>query len=256
MKGISSGGKEAIGQKVEELFDRIALEFIGDIPRLRNKKTIVISSKRNFGLADLFVQSMRDQNPNIVERDALKGLLNSAYDYVEALKSKTKVSVTERIDGLVRESKLGNRDVQESEIQAILDEELQKGKSHLKAIAEAESTKLRNMGTLMDITRVASDLDDPDPTVFFVVVKDGATCKECLRLHLMDDQNTPRLWKFSELKQGYHKRSENNPSAFGLHPHCRCTLTYLARGFGFAKGRVTYIEEDHDAYFAQKNKIG
>lgn len=252
MKGISSGGKEAIGQKVEDLFDRIALEFIGDIPRLRNKKTIVISSKRNFGLADLFVQSMRDQNPNVVERDALKGLLNSAFDYVEALKSRTRVVVTERIDGLIRESKLGNRSVTEYEVQAILDEELERAKSQLRGIAEAESTKLRNMGTLMDITRVASDLDDADPTVFFVVVKDTATCKECMRLHLMPDGNTPRLWKFSELKQGYHKRSENNPSAFGLHPHCRCTLTYLAKGFGFENGRVSYKSENHDEYSKQR----
>lgn len=252
MKGISSSGKEQIGQHVEELFDRIALEFIGDIPRLRNKKTIVISSKRNFGLADLFVQSMRDMNPNVVERDALKGLLNSAYDYMESLKNRTKVSVAERIDGMVREAGLNRRDVTSADVQSILDEELTKAKSSLQAIAEAESTKLRNMGTLMDITRVASDLDDGDPTVFFVVVKDGATCKECVRLHLMPDQNTPRLWKFSELKQGYHKRSEDNPSAFGLHPHCRCTLTYLASGFGFENGRVSYKQENHDEYSKQR----
>lgn len=252
MQGISSGGKEAIGQKVEDLFDRIALEFIGDIPRLKNKKTIIISSKRNYGLADLFVQSMQNQSPNAVERDALKGLLNSAYDYVDSLKSKTRAVVTERIDGIVREAKLSDRKVTEQEVQAILDEELQRAKALLKAIAEAESTKLRNMGTLMDITRVSSSLDDSDPTVFFVVVKDGATCKECIRLHLMPDQNTPKLWKFSELKQGYHKRSENNPSAFGLHPHCRCTLTYLAKGFGFENGRVTYVDEGHDAFGRQR----
>lgn len=253
MKGISSGGKEAIGARVEELFDRIAIEFIGDIPRLKDKKTIIISSKRNFGLADLFVQSMRDQNPNIVERDALKGLLNSAYDYVESLKNKTKAAVTERIDGIVREAKLSGREVTSFEVQAVLDDELNKAKSLLKAIAESESTKLRNMGTLMDITRVATNLDDNDPTVFFVVVKDASTCKECLRLHTINGGD-PRLWKFSELKQGYHKRSENNPSAFGLHPHCRCTLTYLAKGFGFKNGYVSYVAENHDEFSSQRKK--
>jgi hypothetical protein len=104
----------------------------------------------------------------------------------------------------------------------------------------------------MDITRASASLDDADPTVFFVVVKDAATCKECIRLHLMDDGSTPKLWKFSELKQGYHKRSEDYPSAFGLHPHCRCTLTYLAKGFGFSRGRVSYIREGHDEYSKQR----
>lgn len=251
MRGISSTGKEAIGQHVENMFDRIALDFIGDIPRLRNKKSIVISSKRNFGLADLFIQSMRNQAPNTVEQDALKGLLNSAFDYVESLKNNTRASVTERIDGLVREAHSQKRQVTEEEIQVVLNEELSKSKSKLQAIAEAESTKLRNMGTLMDITRVSSDLGDSDPTVFFVIVRDGATCKECLRLHTINGSE-PRLWKFSELKQGYHKRSENNPSVFGLHPHCRCTLTYLAKGFGFDNGKVTYKYENHDAYAKQR----
>lgn len=254
MRGISSAGKEQIAQKVEELFDRIAVQLVGNLPRFQNKKTLIFSSERNVGLAHLFVQGLQNQQPNAIEQDALKGLLNSAADYIESLKNKTKANVTERLDGLVREAKASQRTPTAEEIQAIMDDELNKAKSNLKAIAEAESTKIRNMGTLMDITRVSTSLDDNDPTVFFVVVKDAATCKECLRLHLMPDEVTPRLWKFSELKQGYHKRSENVPSAFGLHPHCRCTLTYLAKGFGFENGRVKYHSENHDAFEAQRKK--
>lgn len=122
----------------------------------------------------------------------------------------------------------------------------------MQAIVESESTKLRNLGTMMDISRVAADLGDDDPTVFFIMVRDGATCKECVRLHTIDG-GAPRLWKFSELKQGYHKRGEDMPSAFGLHPHCRCTLTYLSKGFGFDKtGRLKYISENHDELSTQR----
>jgi hypothetical protein len=105
---------------------------------------------------------------------------------------------------------------------------------------------------MMDISRVAAGIGDNDPTVFFVVVKDDKTCNECTRLHLNPD-GTPRVLKFSELKQGYHKRGEDNPSAFGLHPHCRCTLTYLSKGFGFKAGRVAYIREGHDEYAKQRS---
>lgn len=257
MIGISSQGKEQINNIVEQMFDNIALQFIGDIPKLKNKKTLIISSRPNFGLSHLFVQAMQNKAPNVFEKDFLKSLLGSAYGYIESLKNKTRSNVTERIDGAVREAKLKGQKIEERYLQEIISDELNKAKSHLKTIAESESTKLRNLGTMVDISRVASNLGDNDPTCFFVVVKDGATCKECIRLHLMPDQVTPRLWKFSELKQGYHKRSENNPSAFGLHPHCRCTLTYLSRGFSFDKiGKLSYHSEDYDAYRIQRNKAG
>lgn len=255
MIGINSSNKEQIASIVENMFDNIALQFIGDIPKLKNKKTLIISSKRNYGLSHLFVQAMQNKSPNPIESDVLKSLLESAYGYIESLKNRTKSNVTERLDGIMREAKLQGRSVSRQELTDIISEELGKARSHMKAIAESESTKLRNLGTMMDISRVAANLGDSDPTVFFVVVKDGATCKECLKLHLMPDELTPRLWKFSELKQGYHKRGEANPSAFGLHPHCRCTLTYLSSGFGFDnQGKVSYNSENYNAYSKQRNK--
>ena len=252
MHGISSQGKEAIGEIVEGLFDKIALAFVGNIPKLK-RKSLAISSERNLGLAHLFIQAMGNKQPNSMEQDVLKSLLNSAYSYIEGLKNRTSANITERIDGLVREAQLRDEKVTQEQIQAVIDEEMGKSKSQMQAIAESESTKLRNLGTMMDISRAAASIGDDDPTVLFVVFKDDATCKECIKLHLMEDEVTPRLWKFSELKQGYHKRGEDRPSAFGLHPHCRCTLTYLPSGFGFDKsGRVRYQSEGHDAYSEQR----
>lgn len=253
MFGISSSGKESIGQIVEEMFDTIALQFIGDIPRLKHKKRLIFNTKPNFGLAHLFVQAMSGKQPNVIEQDALKSLLESSYGYIESLKSKTRANVAERLDALAKEANAKNDKANEDEIQAVINDELAKAKSHLKAIAESESTKVRNVGTMMDISRVAASAGDSDPSVFFVVVRDNVTCKECLRLHLNPD-GTPRVWKFSELKQGYHKRSDDVPSAFGLHPHCRCTLTYLSSGFGFDKmGKVTYIKQGHDEHSRQRS---
>lgn len=252
MFGISSSGKASIGKIVEDIFDRIALAFIGDIPSLKNKKLLVISSEVNFGLPHLFVQAMKNKTPNEVEKDVLKSLLESSHGYIESLKNKTKSNVTERIDGLAREAKIKGQKLDENDVEKAIDEELGKARSHMQAIVESESTKLRNLGTMMDISRVAADLGDDDPTVFFIMVRDGATCKECVRLHTIDG-GAPRLWKFSELKQGYHKRGEDMPSAFGLHPHCRCTLTYLSKGFGFDKtGRLKYISENHDELSTQR----
>lgn len=253
MFGLSSSGKEAINKLVEDVFDKIALMFIGDIPRLKYKKLLIFNTQRNYGLANLFVEAMSNKSPNIIEQDVLKSLLESSHGYVESLKAKTRSNITERVDGIVKEAKLRGDKVTGDDIQAVIDDEMKSAKSHMKAIAESEATKVRNVGSAMDISRVAASNGDHDPSVFFVVVKDGVTCNECKRLHLNDD-GTPRVWKFSELKQGYHKRSEDVPSAFGLHPHCRCTLTYLSSGFGFdKKGRVTYITKDHDEHSRQRN---
>jgi hypothetical protein len=253
MFGLSSKIKDALNATVEDMFDRIALDFIGEIPALKNTKRLVISDQPNFGLPHLFVQAMGNKVPNEIERDMLRSLLESSHGYIASLKNRTRANITERIDGLSREATLRNEKMSQKDVQDVLAEEMGKAKSHLIAIVESESTKLRNLGSMMDISRKAGGIGDTDPTVFFVVIRDGVTCKECIRLHLMPDQITPRLWKFSELKQGYHKRGEEKPSAFGLHPHCRCTLTYLSQGFGFDEsGRVEYKSESYNAYKRQK----
>lgn len=251
MYGISSGAKEAITQIVEDLFDKIAIQFIGSVPKLRHKKTILFNIKPNASLGNLFLEAMNNRTPNIFEQDALKSLLDSAFGYVDSLKSKTKSNVVEKVDGLVKEAKAKGSRVSQSEINQAIGDELRKAKSQMKAIAESESTKIRNVGHMMDITKVAASQGDEDPTVFFVVVRDGSTCKECVRLHL-NPEGTPRVWKFSELKQGYHKRDENFPSAFGLHPHCRCTLTYLSKGWGFKKGHVSYFGPGYNEHEKQR----
>ena len=74
MIGVSDSGKESIGKIVDNMFDNIALQLIGDIPRLKNKKLAIISMERHFGLAHLFVQAMQNKVPNQLEQGLLRGL--------------------------------------------------------------------------------------------------------------------------------------------------------------------------------------
>lgn len=253
MFGISAGRKDAIGNHVEDIFDNIALEFIGEIPKLKNRKLLIINTKQNYSLGHLFVQSMANKKPNEIEQDALKSLLSSSHGYIESLKNRTRNSITEKLDALVKEASARKEKPTQEQIDTILREELGKARASMLAIVEAESTKVRNFGSMMDISRIASTAGDNDPSVFFVVVKDASTCKECIRLHLMPDQVTPRVWKFSELKQGYHKRGDDSPCTSGLHPFCRCTLTYLGKGYGFdEKGYTQYKSQNHDQHSSQK----
>ncbi len=253
MLGLSAKAKEALGEVINNLFDSIALNLLGNIPKLKNKKFLAISGQPNLGLANLFVQAMGNKTPNAQEEQLLAGILNSAYGYVESLKNKTTSNIAEQIDGAVIQANFRKENLLGSDIQAILDEEMRKAKNSMLTISESEATKFRNLGTMIDITRVAADLGDQDPSVFFSVLKDHSTCEECIKIHLMPDRITPRLYKFTELKSAYHKRGDNAPSFFGLHPHCRCTLTYLSPSFSFnEKGRLKFIGRGHNEYAAQR----
>lgn len=252
MFGLSSTGKDAIGLAIEKMFDKLALNLLGEIPKLQDKKFLLFGVKSDLSLAHVFLQAMNNQTPNYLERDALKSMLDSAYGYVEALKNKTKSNVTERIDSLVKDAKAQGRRVNQSDVQQVFAKEMSKAQGHLKLITEAESTKTRNVGHTLNITRAAATVGDDSPTVFFVIVRDGDTCKECMKLHMMPDKTTPRLWKLSDVSGGYHVRGEDRPSSCGEHPNCRCTMTYLPSGFGFKNGFIQWIGSNFDGYKAQK----
>ena len=128
-----------------------------------------------------------------------------------------------------------------------------KAKGHVKLIAEAEATKARNLGHTMEIASKSKEQGVVDPTVFFIIVRDGKTCTECLRLHMQPDGVTPRVYKMGELSMGYHKRGDDRPSACGEHPFCRCSLGQLSPGWGFKDGFVSFISMDYDEYAVQRN---
>lgn len=253
MFGISSHNKEAIDRIVDDMFDRIALQFLGNIPKLQYKKLLLFSTKPNLGLANLFVEALNNRTPNIFEQDALKSMLQGSHGYIESLKNKVRSNVTERIDGLAKEAKVKKTRINESDINSVLEEEFRKSRSHLKTIVDTESTKVRNIGTAVDIGRVSSSIGDSDPSVYFMVVRDDHTCDECLRLHFMPDQVTPRVYKLSELSHGFHKKGTDTASVQGLHPNCRCTLVYISKGFGFDKnGKIKYESLDYNIHSKQR----
>ncbi len=256
MFGLSSSGKTKIKQAIEDMFDSLALKLIGNHPKLQNRKVAIFSSENHYGLANLFIQALGNRKLNTVENDFLRGLLDSSYGYVESLKNKTMSNIAEKIDGIAQEAKLRGTRVSNEEINETLQKELDKSKSHLIKITEAEGTKVRNMGATVEIGRMASELKDEDPNVYFVVKRDAHTCQDCIRNHLHPD-GTPKIFKLSEVKYTYLSSAERKSglvSICGAHPHCRCSLSYLAKNFTFKNNKLAYHSEDHDEYTFQKEK--
>lgn len=254
MDGVQKYIKQNVEKIVNELFDKMAFSLLGQIPHLKNKKMLVISSKPHMGLGHLFLKTLGKQQLNEIESEMLKHLLETAYHYIDALKTKTKERLYNNIVNEVERANKKGEKPSERDIKHQIVNELRRAGDHMATITAAELNKVKNVGTAIKITKVASDQGDDNPTVVFLVVKDDKTCEECKRLHLLKDGITPRAWKLSEIGYGYHTKGDENPKIGGLHPHCRCFLTFVPKNFGFINGRLSFIDEGYDEFKKQRNE--
>ena len=252
MRGLSFKATEAIEKIIQKQFDDISLRFLGLIPKVTKQKRIVFSTSKN-NIMSLFFQSLGTSTPNQLEKQTIRTLMRIASGYIDGLKERTTARVINNVDSYIKNKSSQEEPVEANEVSEIVSMEMDKAKHQFKMIANTESNKASNTGTALQITRIAEKKNIKDPTVFFIVTVDDVTGSEEFKLHLMPDRKTPRVWKLSEIAHGYHKKGDSEPKIGGLHPNCRCKLTYLAEGWGFdAGGRVKFISLDHDELKAQR----
>lgn len=256
MKGLTEKGVRSIENLIKQKFDSLALRFLGIIPTQSHEKSLIFKTTRN-SLLSLFLQALGTRDPNHLEERSLKTMLRIASGYMNSLRDKTATKVTHDIDAYVKNQYSKKQPVSIKAVNSILDKEMDKAKNHIKLIANAESNKSVNLGSALQITKMAKQQKIEDPTVYFVVTIDDVTGPEEFVLHLLPDRKTPRVWKLSEIGSEYHKIGDSNPKLPGLHPNCRCKLTLLPDGFGFDKnGSITYIDKNHDEFKSQRETYG
>ena len=256
MKGLSSSTTNKLKELVDDFFDRMAITLLGATPNLKKKKAIVFTSKPSLTLAHIFLKSLETDKPLPTEEEALKTILSTAESYIDSLREKTKAGLLHKVDSYVKEKRMKGLAPSSVDIKKEVQKSFQEAQSHFKTIVESESTKSRNVGKLFQISKVASSQNDKDPNVFWVVTRDGKTCKHCIEAHLLPDKVTPKVWKLSEVKFSYLGKDEKGKavSVAGQHPHCRCSISFIAKGFGFKNGQVAYIGPDHNEYRKQKGE--
>lgn len=255
MKGLSLKLIDKIEEIIGTQFDKIALDFLGIVPKLSKEKKIIFTTARS-SVTSLFLQALGHRKPSQDEEEVLKGLLRIASGYMEALKIRTQTKAVQSANAYAQETFSKNRTPAPSKIRKIILEEVDKAHHHLKLIANSESNKAVNTGTAMQIQRVAEDNGDDNPTVFFVVTHDDVTGPYEYILHTLPDRNTPRVWKLKEVQADYFKNGDQYPSLSGLHPNCRCRLTYLPEGFGFEGGKIKWKGPKWDEFKHQRGIHG
>lgn len=251
---LSKGAVGLVHRAVDNIFDRLKGRVLGpDFVRFYGDKQIFIGHRPEFSLPGLYRQAAIEEGTRASEPH-LNAFVRVAESYLDAERERTKAKVVKAVQDWLATSKV------KTDVQTVLGGELAgiftDTMKNVERIVDTESTTARNMGTLEGISKVAAAANVDDPNVYFIVVRDAEfwKCGECPRLHLMPDKITPRVWKLSEISNGYHKRGDETPSIGGLHPHCRCTLSYIAIGFGFdASGRLKYIMPGYDAFAEQRD---
>lgn len=250
MTPLSESAIALIHKAVDKLFDRAKSRFIGKIPK-GTAKGIIVSLKPDLSVPGLFnlASEIEKVKPN---KSLAQSLINIGVGYLDSTKEKAKAKIVQEMQSFLMDNPDKTEELQQ-ELSKQLDGLMESLGSDVKRIVETETTTARNMSILDGITKVNLSVNIKDPNVFFIIVKDGKACDECVRLHLLEDKTTPRVYKLSEVGSGYHKRGDSSPKASGLHPHCRCVISTLMPGFGFSSsGTVEYKEPGWDEYKHQK----
>lgn len=248
---LSESARLLVEEQLDNIFDRLIISFLGPTAPTKSKAIVFsVSYNQTLSLPGIYFSSMEASGKPAQNLDTLKSAVRVASNYMESLRGQAKAQVINAIETELANYQKGitEEDFRES-IRNSLEQTMDSVAHNLKRVVATEATKAKNLAALEAISTVAKDQGIKDPTVFFAVVKDRKMCNECKRLHLEEDLTIPRVWKLSEIGHEYHKRGGKYPKVHGLHPHCRCFLTFLPPGFGFdEKGRLKYKSFDYDEY--------
>lgn len=253
---LNEKSRREIEQAVDELFDRLKFRYLG--PQFyRAGKKLGFIFRPSLTLEGLY--NLASQEEGVKPSDQiLKGLLRVASGYLEATRESTKAQVIQSVAAFLHQAQVkGIKTDVPTVLGGQLSEVFGKVTAEVKRIVQTESNTVKNFSILDAVGRISAMNGQEDPVMFFVVKKSGGhvPCEECVRLHLMPDGITPRLWKMSELNPGYHKKGQENPSVGGTHPNCLCVLTSLQPGYSFNQsGRVEYRAPGHDELKKQRGQ--
>jgi hypothetical protein len=248
---LGPGAVRAIHRAIDLLFAHAKYRFLG--PNSVGGKRLYIGFTHDKSLPGIFAAAAAEEGVR-PDEEVLKQLITVAGTYLDATREKTKAKVVRELQGFLNDA---HKKGIETDVQTALDGKLSEVfrdvRAGVRQILETETNHAKNLGIVDGIVKINAAAGIEDPTVAFITAKDDDVCVECLRLHLLEDEHTPRVYKLSEVGGGYHHRGEDAPKMSGLHPHCRCTMITVMPGYGFdGNGRITYVSPRHDEYAAQR----
>lgn len=251
---LGKGASRKIHSTIDDLFDNAKARLLG--PHMVTGKRVWITFDRHLSLPGIYEAGAREEGIK-PDMDTLNALIRVTSAYVDSYRERTKARVIHEINGALAQVQnqggMAREDFRDL-VNVKLADVWKDVTASIHTVVDTEVAHTKNVSVMEGVVGVNLAAGIEDPVVYFVVVKDNLLCKECSRLHLMEDGKTPRLWYLSEVGHGYHKRGEENPKIGGLHPHCRCTLVTLLPGYGFtADGQIKFVKRGYMEIAEQRN---
>ena len=236
---------------VSKVFDQLRAKVLGQ--RYPAGKFLVVTAKPEWSLKGIFEAAQEAEGVRPRE-EVVQPVLDVAKSYLDAVEAQAKARIIHEVQAFLHEAReKGVRTNAATVLGGKLADVYGKASKDVKRILEAETTMTRNTGAVDGIARVAAAVGIDDPVMVQLHPLDQYTCEECLRICYLPDRITPRAWRMSELKAGYHVKGEDNPSLGGQHPHCRGHWSQVMSGYGFnAGGRITFVAPGYDVLAAQR----
>lgn len=138
-----------------------------------------------------------------------------------------------------------------------LEELFEKATEKVNTLVVTETRNASNFAEREGIMQVAAPLGIDDPVVARLGPLDAKTCKTCLKLW-HDDNNPmiPKLYKASEIREGYSTHKDPVPTWNATHPHCRHVWIMVAPNYGFNKdGRLKFVGFGHDEFKERRGSV-
>jgi hypothetical protein len=255
---LSKNAAKAVRSVVGDIFNRakrrlFGRDFTDDSKDIKfNVITRPIEHRSDLSMRGIFEAAARAEGMPPNEK-LYQSLEKGVEDYLDAHQQLAEARVLNAVQAYMHDADHGKTAADPDKVlKNVLEETFGKVKEDVGKVVDTEATKVRNYSTLDAISKLNSAVGVDDPTVYFAGPSDGNTCKDCMRLFFLEDKLTPRVWKVSELKNGYFKRGDTCPCVGATHPHCRHSLCSVLLGYGFVGGALTYIEPGYDVYKEQR----
>lgn len=233
-----------IKHKVGSLFDTVKARFLGKT----TNQSLIITHDKTLSLPGIYEAGSREEG-GIPDTKTLDSLVEGSDNFLESLKLRSVNQIIKDVEQHLAEEQ---KPTPES-IEKVLQDSWKGVTKNLSDIIDSETQTAKNISLLNGIIRTNAAMRVEDPVIAFITPIDGSICDECLRLHVMPDRITPRLWYLSELKRTWGKRGDSVPSYILQHPHCRAVPTTILPGWGFNEsGRITYIGKGHSEIEKQR----
>lgn len=254
MAGIPNSLLKRIYKVVDSMFDRFLDRFVG-----RHREGPAHYGQYADTLGGILTASSMDFGVK-PDSNTIETVKDISLAYVQSERARTKAQIAVAVNAAWQEAKDNKKIDWKAKARQLTMQVMKDTESRMSLIIDTEVQRARSLGILTATQKISEALKIDDPMVYFVIARGTSgkpqsdVCSECIRLHLMPDRITPRVYRLAELNGGYHKKGDPNPSILGLHPHCRCTMCPIYKGYGFnAQGQLGFVSLNFSEFKKQRS---